>query len=91
MFWIYIWVYTLFLAFIWGLFIVVKIHSLKFQNFQTSITKIIRIISIVLLLLSITWYFIIYSIYNSKNTSEIKINSTNLKNQIIDDTWVNYY
>jgi len=70
---VYIGLYTLALAIIWGFFIVLKIHAYKFKNFSENITKITTLLLIFLISFSLLWYILIIFWYDSKNNFEINI------------------
>lgn len=65
----YLWIYTLLLVFIWGFFMVAKIHAYKFKNFSNYIEKVTWFLLIFLIFLSISWYLII--IFLSDNSTNI--------------------
>lgn len=67
---IYLWSYTLFLAFIWWFFIVAKIHAYKFKNFSNHIVKVTKVLLIFLIILSLLWYILIFT--SSSNTVTVK-------------------
>jgi len=50
---IYLGVYTLVLALLWGLFIVAKIHAYKFKNFSKNISRVTTFLLFFLISLSI--------------------------------------
>lgn len=80
---LYIWIFTLFLIFIWGFFIVAKLHAYKFKNFSEHIWKVTNLLMYLLILLSILWYIvIIFSFSSSKNTNVYDNNS----NKYIEET-----
>ena len=72
LFWIYFWVYTLIMLFIWWFFIIARIHSLKFKNYQPKIVHITKIITIVLWIFTILGYILIFSLWTSPTTYDIK-------------------
>lgn len=76
---VYIWIYTLVLAIIWGFFIVAKIHANKFKSFSNHIKIVTKVLFIFLLTLSILWYILI--IFNSSNTK------VEVKNYNSDNVW----
>ena len=71
MFLIYIVVYTIFLALLWWLFIVTKIHSYKFKNFSDNIQIVTTFLFIFLIILSLVWYSIIIFWTKSNNSSNV--------------------
>lgn len=94
MFWIYIWLYTLFISIIWWFFIVIKVHAIKFENFQSKIRKVLRLMSFTLVSLTVLWFLTIYVMTNNENTSTIKtvkeIDNSNIE-ESKKDIDVNYY
>jgi hypothetical protein len=56
---ILLWIYTLFLVFIWGFFIITKIHAYKFKNFSYHIETVTKFLFVTLIILSLLWYGII--------------------------------
>ncbi len=74
---VYIWLYTLFLVWIWGFFIIAKIHAFKFKNFSNHITKITNSLFVLLVLLSVFWYGVILFSSNLDNSVEIENPSDN--------------
>ncbi len=71
---LYLWLYTVVVAILWWLFMVVKIHAYKFKNFSENISKITTILLFFLIFLSISWYVIIF----------ISTSNTTIK---VDDYW----
>ena len=65
-----LWIFTLSIVLLWGLFIVAKIHAFKFKNFSPHIKQVTSILVIFLLLLTIIWYTLI--IFTSSNNSTIE-------------------
>ena len=65
---IYLWFYTLFLAFIWWFFIVAKIHAYKFKNFSYHIVKVTKVLLTFLIILSVLWYILIFA-FSSNNVT----------------------
>ncbi|MDD4151640.1 MAG: hypothetical protein PHR68_03420 [Candidatus Gracilibacteria bacterium] len=68
-------IYTLFLALIWGFFVVAKIHAYKFKDFSPNIEKVTKILAIVLFIISILGYIVVYNFKGSFYT--VKIEDTN--------------
>ncbi len=68
----YLWIYTLLLVFIWGFFIVAKIHAYKFKNFSNYIEKVTWFLLIFLIFLSICWYIIIIFLWDDSTTIDFK-------------------
>jgi len=66
---VYLGLYTFFLALIWGLFIVAKIHAFKFKNFSSNIIKVTNFLLFFLITLSILGYVIIFTLPVSTNTT----------------------
>lgn len=73
---LYLWIYTLILAILWGLFIIVKIHAYKFKNFSNNIEKITNILLFFLIFLSLLWYIIIF------------MSTSNTTVKVVDYSWV---
>lgn len=68
----YLWIYTLLLVFIWGFFIVAKIHAYKFKNFSNYIEKVTWFLLIFLIFLSVCWYLIIIFLWDDSTTIDFK-------------------
>lgn len=68
-------IYTLFLALIWGFFVVAKIHAYKFKDFSANIEKVTKVLAITLFIISILGYIVIYNFKWSFYT--VKIEDTN--------------
>jgi len=68
-----LWIYILFLAFIWGVFIIAKIHAYKFKNFSHNIEKVTTALFIFILSLSIIWFILIF--YMDLGNYKIELNS----------------
>lgn len=68
-------IYTLFLALIWGFFVIAKIHAYKFKDFSVNIEKVTKLLAITLFIISILWYIVIYNFKWSFYT--VKIEDTN--------------
>ncbi len=65
----YLWTYTLFIALLWGLFIVAKIHAYKFKSFSNNIPKVTDFLLFFLIFLTILGYILIFfSISSETNT-----------------------
>lgn len=73
MFYVVISLYFLFLRFVWGFFIVARIHAYKFKNFSYNIEKITNFVTMILVILTILWFLIIFN-FNEK--SFVKIDET---------------
>ena len=54
-------IYLIFLALIWGFFIVAKIHAYKFKDFSQNIEKVTKLLLFALIFLSILGFFLIYN------------------------------
>ena len=54
-------IYLIFLALIWGFFIVAKIHAYKFKDFSQNIEKVTKLLLFTLIFLSILGFFLIYN------------------------------
>ena len=52
-------IYTLFLAFIWGLFLVVRINFFKFRQYSAAIIPMTRILTLILLVGTILGYLLL--------------------------------
>lgn len=56
---VFLGIYLIFLALVWGFFIVAKIHAYKFKDFSPNIEKITKLLWIVLVILTIIWFVLI--------------------------------
>ncbi len=72
--------YTLFLIFVWGFFIVAKLHAYKFKNFSTLIKPITTILFVFLVFLSIVGYIVLGGSQFSSPGSVNVIDSLSKKN-----------
>lgn len=70
---LYFWLYSLIIAIIWGFFIILRLHSLKYNNFQILIWRNVKILFFILLILTIIWYVLVFMIINSEWVSSVKI------------------
>ncbi len=66
---IYLWIYTLVLIFVWWFFIVAKLHTDKFKNFSPYIKIVTKFLAVFLIILSIIWYILIFNLPNSNPSS----------------------
>lgn len=82
MFWIVLWIYTFFVVIVWALFILIRIHSLKFKNFQTKIVRNIRLLCFSLTFLTVLWYILVFIITSDKNINSFSIFWNNLTNDL---------
>lgn len=75
-------IYLIFLALIWGFFIVAKIHAYKFKDFSQNIEKITKLLLFALIFLSILGFFLIYNFNWSLYSVEISdINADNVSQE----------
>lgn len=58
---VFLGIYLIFLALIWGFFIVAKIHAYKFKDFSHNIEKITKLLLVLLIFLTIIGFFLIYN------------------------------
>lgn len=76
-----LWLFTLSIVVLWGLFIVAKIHAFKFKNFSNHIVKVTSLLIIFLTSLTLLWYsVIIFSTTNStgvENYSSYEVKEVN--------------
>ena len=61
MFWLGIGIYTMFIVFIFGFFIIAKIHIYKFRHYNIHIEPVTKILAIILLLLALSGYYLLFS------------------------------
>lgn len=75
-------IYLIFLALIWGFFIVAKIHAYKFKDFSQNIEKVTKLLLFTLIFLSILGFFLIYNFNWSLYSVEISdINADNVSQE----------
>lgn len=75
-------IYLIFLALIWGFFIVAKIHTYKFKDFSQNIEKVTKLLLFALIFLSILGFFLIYNFNWSLYSVEISdINADNVSQE----------
>lgn len=75
-------IYLIFLALIWGFFIVAKIHAYKFKDFSQNIEKVTKLLLFALIFLSILGFFLIYNFNWSLYSVEISdINADNVSQE----------
>jgi antibiotic biosynthesis monooxygenase (ABM) superfamily enzyme len=91
---IYIGIYTLFLVAIWSLFILARIHALKFQKFSTAIPKVTNLLLIALVVLSLLGYIMIFLSSSPRENTldgfEVP-NETKVETRTFDSFDENYY
>lgn len=83
MFWIILWIYTFFVLVVWALFILVRIHALKFNSFQTKISINLKILCVLLIILTFLWYVFVFSV--SSNNSFLNLFNSNWKDNLFED------
>ncbi len=91
---LYYFIYTLFLVFIWWFFVILRIHALKFKNFQTKIVTFTKALCISLIILSILGYILLYYIVSNKTywVKKIdKINNSSKIEQELNNVWEEIY
>lgn len=84
MLFVYLWIYTFILTFIWGLFFISRLHSYKFKNFSFHIVKVTNILFVFLLVLTILGYIVIFTQYDSNSTASLDFSSGPSNYQQID-------
>ena len=72
---VYIWLYILILAIVWGFFILARIHSYKFKNFSNNIEKCTWILLIFLTIMSILGFVLLFFINSWSSSFEAPISS----------------
>ena len=77
---LYLWIYTLILALLWGLFIVAKIHAYKFKNFSHNIPKVTNVLLTFLIVFSVLWYILIIATVSNSSVSVDDYSSFDTKN-----------
>lgn len=75
---VFLGIYLMFLALIWGFFIVAKIHAYKFKDFSPNIEKITKLLWIALICLTLLGFLILYNFKWSLYT--VKINNISADN-----------
>ncbi len=79
---VFLGIYLIFLALIWGFFIVAKIHAYKFKDFSQNIEKITKLLWVVLLVLTLIGFILIYNFNWSLYSVEIPdINADNVSQE----------
>ncbi|MDD5213335.1 MAG: hypothetical protein PHG82_02835 [Candidatus Gracilibacteria bacterium] len=79
---VFIGIYLIFLALIWGFFIVAKIHSYKFKDFSPNIEKVTKALAIALFVLTLVGFILLFNYRGSLYTVKINnINADNLNQQ----------
>jgi hypothetical protein len=74
-----LWIFTLSITILWGLFIIVKIHAYKFKNFSYNIGKVTNILLFFLLFLTVLWYSIIILSYSKNIKIDFSSSSLNME------------
>ena len=77
---LYLWIYTLILALLWGFFIVAKIHAYKFKNFSHSIPKVTNVLLTFLIVFSILGYVLIIASVSNTSVKVDNYSSFDTKN-----------
>lgn len=88
---VYLGSYTLFLAAMWWLFIVARMHTYKFKNFSSNIQTVTNILFVIFILLSILGYIIIFVHSSGSNNSLQGVYSEKNQEINLDDFEENYY
>lgn len=79
MFYLYLWVYTIFVIVIWGFYAVARIHAYKFKSFSSHITFVIRTLFVILTILTVLWYIVVFSTWGMLNrTAEVDITTNDI-------------
>ncbi len=60
MFTISLWIYTAFMVFIWGFFLVAKVHFFKYREYSRYVVPATRLMMLVLSVLTILGLYFIY-------------------------------
>jgi len=68
---IYLSIYIIILLLVWWLYIVARMHSMKFKNFSTHIVPVTNWLMIFLAILSITGFIVIFSIPSKNSAYEV--------------------
>ncbi len=68
---VFLGIYLMFLALIWGFFIVAKIHAYKFKDFSPNIEKITKLLGILLFILSLLGFILLFNYRWSLYTTKI--------------------
>lgn len=68
------WFYILFIVFVWGFFLIAKIHFFKFRNYWTYLVPATKFLMLALLILTILWWYFVYklSYTSTKQTQTIE-------------------
>lgn len=72
------WIYTIVMVFLWGFFLIAKIHFFKFKEYSSYVFPITKIVMLLLVFFTILWYYLIYN-YSSwvKTTQTIEESVSN--------------
>lgn len=79
-FWILFALYSTGLIFVWGFFLIARIHVYKFKQYSTHIVPVTKLVFFVLLALTIVGYYVVLSEMNTapapKTVQETSIQET---------------
>jgi phosphatidylserine synthase len=68
-FWIYLTLLLLLLIFVWGFYLVAKIHTYKFKEYSTHIQPVTRFVGAFLLILTVIgFYYVFKELGNTEST-----------------------
>jgi hypothetical protein len=59
-FWIYFSIYIAILLFVWGFFLIAKIHVYKFKEYSPNVVRVTRFVGLSLLFLTAIWFYIVF-------------------------------
>lgn len=63
-------IYTLVMVFVWGFFLIAKIHFFKFREYSAYVFPATKIVMLILAIMTILWYYYIYNFSSSVKVTQ---------------------
>ncbi len=70
-FWIGFALYSTVVAFVWGFFLVARMHVFKFREYSAHVPKVTRILAIFLLVMTAVGYVAVFNLGSSGKTQTV--------------------
>lgn len=71
-FWIGFALYSAAMAFVWGFFLVARMHVFKFKEYSTHVEPVTRTLALILLVLTMVGYAALFGAGSSQPTTTVK-------------------
>lgn len=78
-FWFYFAFLVVILLFVWGFFLVAKIHTYKFKEYSTHIRPVTRIVGAILLALTFVGFYAVFRELGTSKPAETTIKKSNIQ------------